>query len=146
MVPSLSVSNPTFRDINTTNIRWHFNGCPANSGWWYLCRLESTSKDIMICTSIRRWCWFGCYADLNADSTGEEESDCGSQGGGRSAIYLEDSYVKMDNIDISQNSYGAFLRSSSSLLTNSTVTTKCNAIDTNSHLVANGQNYTCDFR
>ena len=48
----------------------------------------------------------------------------------------------MDNIDISQNSYGAFLRSSSGLLTNSTVTTKCNAIDTNSHLVANGQNYT----
>ena len=54
---------------------------------------------------------------LNSDFTGEEESDCGSQGGGRSAIYLEDSFVRMDNIDISQNSYGAFLRSSSGLLT-----------------------------
>ena len=48
----------------------------------------------------------------------------------------------MDTISITQNSYGAFLRSSSGYLTNSTVTTKCNAIDTNSHLSANGQQYT----
>ena len=78
---------------------------------------------------------------LNSAFTGEE-TDCGNQGGGRSAIYLENSFVRMDTISITQNSYGAFLRSSSGYLTNSTVTTKCNAIDTNSHLAANGQQYT----
>ena len=58
------------------------------------------------------------------------------------AIYLENSFVRMDTVSITDNSYGAFLRSSSGYLTNSTITSKCNAIDTNSHLVTNGQQYT----
>ena len=78
---------------------------------------------------------------LNSAFTGEE-TDCGAQGGGRSAIYLENSFVRMDTVSITENSYGTFLRSSSGSLTNSTITTKCNAIDTNSHLSANDQDYT----
>ncbi len=67
----------------------------------------------------------------NSDFTGAD-ADCGSQGGGRAVLYIEDSYVDMDNLDIGQNSYGILLKSSSGSFTNSVIDVKCNAIDTNS--------------
>ena len=139
---SLSVTNPTFKDINTTNILAINGASPTVDGGTFEVGIDEQGYHGSAIQAYGAGAGSVVMQILNADFTGEEESDCGSQGGGRSAIYLENSYVKMDNLDISQNSYGAFLRSSSGLLTNSTVTTKCNAIDTNSHLVANGQNYT----
>ena len=47
-------------------------------------------------------------------------------------IYIEDSYIDMDNLDISQNSYGILMKSSSGTLSNSDIDVKCNAVDTNS--------------
>ena len=67
----------------------------------------------------------------NSAFTGAD-TDCGQQGGGRAVIYIENSYVDLDNIDISQNSYGILLKSSSGSFTNSDIDVKCNAIDTNS--------------
>ncbi len=67
----------------------------------------------------------------NSEFTGND-ADCGQQGGGRAVIYIEDSYVDMDNLDIADNSYGILMKSSSGTLTNSDIDVKCNAIDTNS--------------
>ena len=60
------------------------------------------------------------------------DADCGQQGGGRAVIYIEDSYIDMDNLDVKDNSYGILMKSSSGSLTNSKVDVKCNAVDTNS--------------
>ena len=69
---------------------------------------------------------------LKTSSFVGNDADCGQQGGGRAVIYVEDSYIDMDDLTISQNSYGLLLKSSSGSLTNSDITVKCNAVDTNS--------------
>ena len=138
---SLSVTNPTFIDINTTNVL-AFNGAsPTFDSGTFVVGIDGQGYHGAAIQAYGAGAGLVVMQILNSAFTGEE-TDCGSQGGGRSAIYLQDSFVRMDTISISQNSYGAFLRSSSGYLTNSTVTTKCNAIDTNSHLLTNGQTHT----
>lgn len=138
---SLSVTNPTFTDINTTNVL-AFNGAsPTLDGGTFAVGIDAQGYHGAAIQAYGAGAGLVVMQILNSAFTGEE-TDCGSQGGGRSAVYLEDSFVRMDTLSITDNSYGAFLRSSSGYLTNSTVTTKCNAIDTNSHLVTNGQTQT----
>ena len=138
---SLTVTNPTFTDINTTNVL-AFNGAsPTLDGGTFSVGIDAEGYHGAAIQAYGAGAGLVVMQILNSAFTGEE-TDCGTQGGGRSAIYLEDSFVRMDTVSITDNSYGAFLRSSSGYLTNSTVTTKCNAIDTNSHLVTNGQTHT----
>ena len=138
---SLSVTNPTFKDINTTNVL-AFNGAsPTLDGGTFEVGIDEQGYHGAAIQAYGAGAGLVVMQILNSAFSGEE-TDCGNQGGGRSAIYLENSFVKMDTITITENSYGAFLRSSSGYLTNSSVTTKCNAIDTNSHLMTNGQTYT----
>ncbi len=138
---SLSVTNPTFTDINTTNVL-AFNGAsPTFDSGTFTVGIDGQGYHGAAIQAYGAGAGLVVMQILNSAFTGEE-TDCGSQGGGRSAIYLQNSFVRMDQISITQNSYGAFLRSSSGYLTNSTVTTKCNAIDTNSHLLTNGQTHT----
>ena len=67
----------------------------------------------------------------NSVFTGND-ADCGQQGGGRAVLYIENSYIDMDSLDIKDNSYGILMKSSSGSFTNSKIDVKCNAIDTNS--------------
>ena len=48
----------------------------------------------------------------NSVFTGND-ADCGQRGGGRAVLYIEDSYIDMDNLDIKDNSYGILMKSSS---------------------------------
>ena len=138
---SLSVTNPTFRDINTTNVLAFDGASPTLDGGTFVVGTDGQGYQGAAIQAYGAGAGLVVMQILNSAFTGEE-TDCGQQGGGRSAIYLENSFVRMDTVSITENSYGAFLRSSSGYLTNSTITTKCNAIDTNSHLVTNGQQYT----
>lgn len=70
---------------------------------------------------------------FNSVFTGNTEPDCSTQGGGRVVIFMEESYINLDNIEIKDNAFGVFLKGTSGWLTNSTINVKCNAIDTNSH-------------
>ena len=138
---SLSVTNPTFKDINTTNVLAIKGASPTLDGGTFVVGEDGQGYQGAAIQAYGAGAGLVVMQVINSAFTGEE-ADCGAQGGGRSAIYLENSFVRMDTLTISENSYGAFLRSSSGYLTNSSITTKCNAIDTNSHLVTNGQNYT----
>jgi hypothetical protein len=138
---SLTVTNPTFVDVNTSNVL-AFNGAsPTLDGGTFIVGVDGQGYHGSAVQAYGAGAGLVVMQILNSVFTGEE-TDCGSTGGGRSSIYLKDSFVRMDSISISENSYGAFLRSSSGYLTNSTVATKCNAIDTNAHLVTNGQTHT----
>ena len=138
---SLSVTNPTFKDINTTNVLAFAGASPTLDGGTFVVGTDGQGYQGAAIQAYGAGAGLVVMQILNSAFTGEE-TDCGQQGGGRSAIYLENSFVRMDTVSVTENSYGAFLRSSSGYLTNSTITTKCNAIDTNSHLVTNGQQYT----
>ena len=138
---SLEVTNPSFTEINTTNVLAINGASPTLTGGSFTVGVDGESFQGAAIQAYGAGAGLVVMQILNSQFTGTE-TDCGQQGGGRSAIYLEDSFVKMDQISISQNSYGAFLRSSSGFLTNSTINTKCNAIDTNSHLVTSGNSYT----
>ena len=139
---SLSVTSPTFSNINTTNVLAINGASPTFDGGTFEVGVDGQGYQGAAIQAYGAGAGLVVMKILNSAFTGEDESDCGNSGGGRSAIYLQDSFVRMDTISISQNTYGAFLRSSSGYLTNSTITTKCNAIDTNSHLSTNDQNYT----
>ena len=67
--------------------------------------------------------------------TGDTEATCGNQGGGFSVLYAEESYIRMDGLDISDNAYGVFLRRSSGWLENSNIDVLCNGLDTNGYKV-----------
>ncbi len=138
---SLSVSNPTFREVNTSNVLAFGGASPTLEGGTFEVGIDAQGYRGPAIQAFGAGAGLVVMQILNSAFTGEE-TDCGTQGGGRSAVYLENSFVRMDNIAITENSYGAFLRASSGFLTNSTIATKCNAVDTNSHLSTNDQDYT----
>jgi len=138
---SLSVSNPSFTDINTTNVLAINGASPTLDGGTFEVGVDEEGFQGAAIQAYGAGAGLVVMQILNSAFTGAE-TDCGAQGGGRSAIYLEDSFVRMDTITVSQNSYGAFLRSSSGYLTNSSMDIKCNAIDTNSHLTTGTTKYT----
>jgi len=74
--------------------------------------------------------------------TGDTEATCGNQGGGFSVVYAEESYIRMDGLDISDNAYGVFLRRSSGWMENSDVDVLCNGLDTNGYKVTGDVEHT----
>ncbi|MDP6870315.1 MAG: right-handed parallel beta-helix repeat-containing protein [Candidatus Poseidoniaceae archaeon] len=138
---SLEVNALTFVDINTTNVLAINGASPSIDGSTFVVGADGQGYQGAAIQAYGAGAGLVKMQVTNSAFTGNE-ADCGTQGGGRSAIYLEDSFVNMDTLSITQNSYGAFLRSSSGSLTNSTVNVKCNAIDTNSHLTTNDFNHT----
>ena len=109
---SLSVTNPTFKDINTTNVLAINGASPTFDGGTFEVGIDEEGYHGAAIQAYGAGAGLVVMQVLNSAFTGEE-TDCGTQGGGRSAIYLENSFVRMDTVSITQNSYGAFLRSSS---------------------------------
>ena len=138
---SLSVTNPSFTDINTTNVLAINGASPTLSDGTFTVGVDEEGYQGAAIQAYGAGAGLVVMQILDSAFTGND-ADCGAQGGGRSAIYMEDSFVRMDTISVTQNSYGAFLRSSSGYLTNSTMNIKCNAIDTNNHLTTGTTSYT----
>ena len=131
---STTATGLSFQDINTSNILAVDFAAPTIKDSTFTLGVDGREYDA---AAVRA---YGAGAGIlatfqieNSVFTGTVEPDCGSDDGGRSVIYVEDSYIGLDNLEIKDNTYGLFLKGSSGYLSNSTVTTKCNAIDTNSH-------------
>ncbi|HIF46696.1 MAG TPA: right-handed parallel beta-helix repeat-containing protein [Candidatus Poseidoniales archaeon] len=138
---SVITNSLTFTDINTTNVLIIDGGAPTLDMGTFTVGVDGQGYHGAAIQAYGAGAGLITMKITNSDFTGSED-DCGSTGGGRSAIYLEDSFIDINSVSISQNSYGVFLRSSSGWLTNSIFTTKCNAIDTNSHLDTFGIKHT----
>ena len=122
----------SFKDINTSNVIAVDFASPLLTDSAFELGVDGQGYDA---AAVRA---YGAGAGIlstfevkNSEFTGAD-ADCGQQGGGRAVIYIEDSYVDMDNLDIKQNSYGILMKQSSGSFTNSQIDVKCNAIDTNS--------------
>ena len=63
--------------------------------------------------------------------TGDAEGSCGNSGNGIQMIYVENSYVSFDDITISDNGFGIFMKQSSGKLINSDISINCAAVNTN---------------
>jgi len=130
---SADANGLSFSDINTSNIIAVNAASPIISNSEFTLGVDDQSYRA---ASIQAYgAGLGILSTMEVrDSTftGDTEAQCGNQGGGFSVIYTEDSYIRMDRLDISDNAYGVFMRGTSGWLTNSTVDTLCNAIDTNS--------------
>ena len=130
---STTATGLSFTDINTSNVIAIDFASPLLTDSSFELGIDGRGYDA---AAVRA---YGAGAGIlstfevkNSDFVGNADADCGQQGGGRAVIYIEDSYVDMDNLDISQNSYGILMKSSSGSLTNSDIDVKCNAVDTNS--------------
>ena len=131
---STTANGISFTDINTSNVLAVDFASPLLKDSSFTLGVDGREYDA---AAVRA---YGAGAGIlatfrieNSVFTGDDSDDCGQQGGGRSLIYLEDSYIGLNNLEVRDNTYGLFLKGSSGYLSNSTVTTKCNAIDTNSH-------------
>ena len=131
---STTATGLSFQDINTSNVLAVDFAAPTLKDSTFTLGIDGREYDA---AAVRA---YGAGAGIlatfqieNSVFTGTVEPDCGTDDGGRSVIYVEDSYIGLDNLEIKDNTYGLFLKGSSGYLSNSTVTTKCNAIDTNSH-------------
>ena len=130
---SADANGLSFSDINTSNVIALNAASPVISNSEFTLGIDEQSYRA---ASIQAYgAGLGILSTMEVrDSTftGDTEAQCGNQGGGFSVIYTEDSYIRMDRLDISDNAYGVFMRGTSGWLTNSTVDTLCNAVDTNS--------------
>ena len=122
----------TFTDINTSNVLAVDYAAPLLTDSTFELGVDGQGYDAAAVRAYDAGAGIlSTFEVKNSEFTGND-ADCGQQGGGRAVIYIENSYIDMDNLDIKDNSYGILMKSSSGSFTNSQVDVKCNAIDTNS--------------
>ena len=131
---STTATGLSFEAINTSNILAIDFAAPTITDSTFTLGVDGNGYDA---AALRAYgAGAGILATVNVRNsafTGDTEPDCSSQGGGRVVIFMEESYINIDNINVNENSQGVFLKGTSGWLTNSTINVKCNAIDTNSH-------------
>jgi hypothetical protein len=131
---SIIATGLSFKDINTSNVLAVDFAAPTLQDSEFENGVDGNGYDA---SAVRAYnAGAGILATvnvINSKLTGSTEPDCSSQGGGRTVMFMEDSYINLDNLDVQENSFGVFLKGTSGWLSNSTIDVKCNAIDTNSH-------------
>jgi hypothetical protein len=131
---STTATGLSFTNINTSNVLAIDFAAPTLADSEFTLGVDGNGYDA---AAVRAYgAGAGILATVNvrnSEFTGNPEPDCSQQGGGRTVIFIEESYINIDNIEVKDNSQGVFLKGTSGWLTNSTINVKCNAIDTNSH-------------
>ena len=132
---SVEADHLTFSNINTSNAVIYNSAAPSISDSTFVLGTDGQGWDA---SSVRAYgAGIGILSTLsltNSAFTGNPQGECGTQGDGKSSIYVVDSYVDMDTLSISQNAYGIFLKGTSGTLTNSNIAdVNCNGVDTNGH-------------
>jgi len=128
----VTASGLSFTDVNTSNVLAVNGAAPTLDNSQFTIGIDGRGYDAAAVRAYSAGISIQNTINVfNSQFTGDASKDCGTQGGGRSLVFIEDSYVSMDNIDIGSNTYGIFLKRTSGVLGNSSIVTKCNAIDTN---------------
>jgi len=72
------------------------------------------------------------------------DNGCGNRDGGRHTIWAEDSFIEIDNADISSGDFGIGLWTSAGSVTNTLINVNCNGIDLNGKKAVGGTSF--DFQ
>ena len=70
---------------------------------------------------------------------------CGNRDGGRHTIWAEDSFIEIDNADISSGDFGIGLWTSAGSVTNTQINVNCNGIDLNGKKAVGGTSFSFDL-
>ena len=122
----------SFTDINTSNVIAVDFASPLLTESTFELGIDGQGYDAAAVRAYAAGAGILSTFEIKDSTFTGADADCGQQGGGRAVIYIEDSYIDMDNLDVKDNSYGILMKSSSGSLTNSKIEVKCNAVDTNS--------------
>ena len=124
-----------FKNINTSNVLAIDFAAPIISDSTFVLGSDGNGYEAAAIISYNAGASINSALSISGSTFTGAEPDCGQQGGGRSLLYLEDSFIELDALTLKDNAYGLFAKGSSGWLTNSTLTIKCNGIDTNGHKV-----------
>ena len=72
------------------------------------------------------------------------DNGCGNRDGGRATIWAEDSFIEIDNAEISSGDFGIGLYTSAGSVTNTQINVNCNGIDLNGKKAVGGTSF--DFQ
>ena len=122
-----------FKNINTSNILAIDFAAPDISDSTFVVGNDGNGYEAAAVISYNAGSSINVPFKVTGSTFTGTEPDCGQQGGGRSLLFLEDSFIALDSLTLKDNAYGLFAKGSSGWLTNSTLTIKCNGIDTNGH-------------
>lgn len=121
-----------FEDINTTSVLATNLAQPTFIGGEYIAGNDGesgvTGQAVQIYgggTPISPMVFEG--ASFQATSKG-----CGNRDGGRHAIWASQTFIRIDNSEVTGGDFGFSIRNSAGKITNSTLTVDCNGIDVNS--------------
>lgn len=129
---STTARGMTFTDINTSNVIAVDFASPLLTDSTFELGVDGQGYDAAAVRAYDAGAGILSTFEVKDSTFTGNDADCGQQGGGRAVIYIENSYIDMDNLDIKDNAYGVLMKSSSGTLTNSKLDVKCNAVDTNS--------------
>jgi hypothetical protein len=73
------------------------------------------------------------------------ENGCGPRDGGRATIWAQDSFIEIDNAQITSGDYGIGLYTSAGRVTNSAINVNCNGIDLNAKKAVGGTDFGFDI-
>jgi len=130
--PNTNANGLTFIDVNSTNILLVNLANPTITDSTFNLGADdySIGKSAAITAYGAGSGIANPFVVSKATLTGDSEGTCGTSGSGISMIYVENSYVSLDDITITDNGYGAFFQQSSGELKNSEFTVNCAAVDT----------------
>ena len=129
---STTARGMTFTDINTSNVIAVDFASPLLTQSTFELGVDGQGYDAAAVRAYDAGAGILSTFEIENSTFTGNDADCGQQGGGRAVIYIENSYIDMDNLTINDNAYGVLMKSSSGTLTESTIDVKCNAVDTNS--------------
>ena len=131
---SFDLDHLTFANVNTSNVVAYDLAAPHISDSTFVLGNDEQGWDAAAVRAFDAGTGIlSTFVLENSAFTGNQAADCGNNGGGRSLITAENSYIDMKTLSITQNAYGVFLKDSSGQFTNSQLNVKCNGIDTNGH-------------
>ena len=73
------------------------------------------------------------------------DNGCGNRDGGRHTIWAEDSFIEIDNAEISSGDFGIGLWTSAGSVTNTQINVNCNGIDLNGKKAVGGTSFDFDI-
>ena len=124
-----------FNNINTSNILLTDLANPTISGSTFTLGVDGNTLGTARANAIDM---IGAGAGISdpvsiSDSTftGDAQATCGSRPSGISMINVENSYVSIDDVSISNNGFGIFLEQSSGEIINSVIDVNCAGVNAN---------------
>ena len=132
---SITASELTFEAINTTSMLVMDFASPTITDSTFTVGVDGSGFGGPAISAFSAGVGILSAFNLESSTFTGTDNGCGQQDGGKSTIWVEDSFIDFESISISSSDYGVYMYQSSGELTNSDFDVTCNGIDVNSHKI-----------